>query len=125
MTAKIDPRDHQVGQQLDTRRCDWRGARDAAETLPAIVPLGIALGAALADTGAPQWASWLTAPLRFAGAAQLALVAQLAGGAPTSGGLPMAAASSPLATSLTIRRRHSSLAAMVAGLGLYALIDRI
>lgn len=59
-----------------------RGARDALSLVPAIVPMGIALGVALAEMGTPPLASWLGAPLLVAGSSQLALMGQLDAGAP-------------------------------------------
>lgn len=58
-----------------------RGARDALSLVPGVVPMGIALGVALAEMGAPPLASWLGAPLLVAGSAQLALMDQLDAGA--------------------------------------------
>lgn len=58
-----------------------RGARDALSLVPAIAPMGIALGVALAEMGAPPLVSWLGAPLLVAGSAQLALMDQLDAGA--------------------------------------------
>jgi predicted branched-subunit amino acid permease len=54
-----------------------RGLRDAAGLVPAVAPLGLALGAALAQSDAPPFVAWLTAPLMVAGAAQLVLITEL------------------------------------------------
>lgn len=44
------------------------------------VPFGFVIGLAITESAMPQWVGWLTAPLVFAGAAQLAMVT-LAGSA--------------------------------------------
>jgi predicted branched-subunit amino acid permease len=52
-------------------RCDGLGL------IPAIAPLGLAVGVALADTSAPALLAWASAPLLVAGAAQIVLFTQL------------------------------------------------
>ncbi len=42
-------------------------------TIPAI-PFGFVVGLAVTESAMPQWVGWLTAPLIFAGAAQLAMI---------------------------------------------------
>jgi predicted branched-subunit amino acid permease len=54
-----------------------RGIRSACALLPAIVPLGVALGVALDETASSRLVAWLSAPLLVAGASQLALFGQL------------------------------------------------
>ena len=44
------------------------------------VPFGFVIGLAITESAMPQWVAWLTAPLVFAGAAQLAMIT-LAGSA--------------------------------------------
>lgn len=64
-----------------TAHAACRGAHDAFSLVPAIAPMGIALGVALGEMGAPPLVSWLGAPLLVAGSAQLALMDQLDAGA--------------------------------------------
>lgn len=47
------------------------------DVLPLVVPavpFGFVIGVAITESAMPQWAGWLTAPLVFAGAAQLAMI---------------------------------------------------
>ena len=56
-----------------------------ADLLPVAVPavpFGFVIGLAITESAMPQWVGWLTAPLVFAGAAQLAMIT-LAGSAST------------------------------------------
>jgi predicted branched-subunit amino acid permease len=57
------------------------GVADAASLVPAVFPLGFALGAALSDLSVSPLLAWSTAPVLVAGASQLVLVSQLDGGA--------------------------------------------
>jgi predicted branched-subunit amino acid permease len=57
------------------------GLTDAASLVPAILPLGFALGAAMSDLSVPPLLAWATAPVLVAGSSQLVLISQLDGGA--------------------------------------------
>lgn len=57
-----------------------RGVAAAATLMPAIVPLGLALGVALGAMSHPPVVTWLSAPLMLAGASQLVLFSQLESG---------------------------------------------
>ena len=64
---------------LDSAPARWGPADRQAVTdvvplvIPAI-PFGFVIGLAVTESAMPQWAGWLTAPLVFAGAAQLAMI---------------------------------------------------
>ena len=57
------------------------GIRSATALLPAVGPLGIALGVALSAFSVNRFVMWLAAPVLVAGSAQLVLFTQLDGGA--------------------------------------------
>lgn len=57
------------------------GARDALSLVPAIAPMGLALGVALVELGTPPLVSWLGAPMLVAGSSHLVLMSQLDTGA--------------------------------------------
>lgn len=59
-------------------RAAWR---DASSLIPAVVPLGLAMGVALGDTAAPGVVAWFSSLTLMAGASQLALFTQLDAGA--------------------------------------------
>ena len=66
-----------------TRRLRWIDRQAVADIVPLAipaVPFGFVVGLAATESAMPQWVAWLTAPLVFAGAAQLAMIT-LAGSA--------------------------------------------
>lgn len=73
-----------------TRPAVRHGVAAALSLVPAVAPLGFALGASLAATTAPRLVAWFTAPLMVAGSAQLVLVSQLDAGAPLFGAVAAA-----------------------------------
>ena len=65
-----------------TRTARSRGVAAALALLPAVAPLGVAIGVALGALSIPPVVSWLSAPLMVAGASQLVLFTQIDGGSP-------------------------------------------
>jgi predicted branched-subunit amino acid permease len=63
-----------------TRRFDRQALAHVVPLAIPAVPFGFVVGLAVTESAMPQWAGWLTAPLVFAGAAQLAMIT-LAGSA--------------------------------------------
>ncbi len=59
---------------------DRRALADLLPVAVPAVPFGFVIGLAITESAMPQWVGWLTAPLVFAGAAQLAMIT-LAGSA--------------------------------------------
>jgi predicted branched-subunit amino acid permease len=57
------------------------GLGDAVAMVPAVAPMGLALGVALGELSPPALVSWLSAPLMVAGSAQLVLMSHLDAGA--------------------------------------------
>ena len=55
-------------------RVDRQAVTDAVPLLIPAVPFGFVLGLAMTESDMPLWAAWLSAPLVFAGAAQLTMV---------------------------------------------------
>lgn len=57
-----------------SERFDRQAFADVLPLAVPAVPFGFVIGVAITEADMPQWAGWLTAPLVFAGAAQLALI---------------------------------------------------
>jgi predicted branched-subunit amino acid permease len=104
-----------------------RGAVAALTMLPAIAPLGLAVGVALADMSTSPLISWLSAPLMVAGAAQLVLLGQIDSG---SAFLPAAAAAILLNARFVIygaalaRRFSTSQPAWFRAIGPHYIVDQ-
>ena len=63
----------------DTDTCrraivDRQGLADVVPLAIPAIPFGFVVGLAVTESAMPQWVAWLTAPLVFAGAAQLAMI---------------------------------------------------
>lgn len=56
------------------RSIDRQALADVIPLAIPAVPFGFVIGIAITESALPQWAGWLTAPVVFAGAAQLALI---------------------------------------------------
>ncbi|MFN3257645.1 MAG: AzlC family ABC transporter permease [Ilumatobacter sp.] len=56
------------------RSIDGQALRDIVPLAIPAIPFGFVIGLAITETAMPTWIAWLTAPLVFAGAAQLAMV---------------------------------------------------
>lgn len=56
------------------RAVDRRGIADAIPLFLPAIPFGFVLGLAMTESAMPTWVAWLSSPLLFAGAAQLAVV---------------------------------------------------
>ena len=67
---------------VSDRRALLDGARAMLPLLVAVAPLGLVVGVAVAESGAPQLAAWSTSWLVYAGSAQLAAIGLIAQGAP-------------------------------------------
>ena len=65
-----------------TRTGRSRGVTAALALLPAVAPLGVAIGVALGGLSISPVVAWLSAPLMVAGASQLVLFTQIDSGAP-------------------------------------------
>ena len=65
-----------VADVLDalTSRIDRRAVRDALPLAVPAVPFGFVVGLAITESAMPGWIAYLSAPLVFAGAAQLAMI---------------------------------------------------
>ena len=66
-----------------TRHPGWIDRQGLADVIPLaipVVPFGFVVGLAATESAMPHWVAWLSAPLVFAGAAQLAMIT-LAGSA--------------------------------------------
>ena len=63
-----------------THRIDRQALIDVVPLVIPAVPFGFVVGLAATESAMPQWVAWLTAPMVFAGAAQLAMIT-LAGSA--------------------------------------------
>lgn len=83
-----------------------RGALAAAQMVPAVVPLGLAMGVALAETSVSAPVAWAGAALLLAGASQLAAAAQVDDGT---------AALAAAAVAVTINLRFAVYGAALAG----------
>ncbi|MGA9278327.1 AzlC family ABC transporter permease [Ilumatobacter sp.] len=62
---------------LETSRDGWFDRQALADVIPLAIPaipFGFVVGLAVTESAMPQWIAWLTAPLVFAGAAQLAMI---------------------------------------------------
>lgn len=62
---------------LDTgpkARIDRQALADVIPLAIPAIPFGFVVGLAVTESAMPQWVAWLTAPLVFAGAAQLAMI---------------------------------------------------
>ena len=55
-------------------RIDRQAVVDVIPLIIPAVPFGFVVGLAATESAMPQWVAWLTAPLIFAGAAQLAMI---------------------------------------------------
>lgn len=53
---------------------DRQGLADVVPLAIPAIPFGFVVGLAVTESAMPQWVAWLTAPLVFAGAAQLAMI---------------------------------------------------
>ena len=53
---------------------DRQGLADVVPLVIPAIPFGFVVGLAVTESAMPQWVAWLTAPLVFAGAAQLAMI---------------------------------------------------
>jgi predicted branched-subunit amino acid permease len=72
----------QVGEEQPTARsAAWDGARDIAPFLVALLPFGLAIGAAIAASPLDGVAGWATAPALFSGGVQLTTIQLLGAGA--------------------------------------------
>ena len=56
------------------RRIDRKALADVVPLAIPAIPFGFVVGLAATESAMPQWVAWLTAPLVFAGAAQLAMI---------------------------------------------------
>ncbi|MFC8278136.1 AzlC family ABC transporter permease [Streptomyces sp. NPDC057271] len=81
------------------------GCRDALSVVIAYIPLGLALGTAMATSGVDQFAAWSSSWLICAGAAQLVTLQMLGGG---SGAVVI------ILTALVINARHLLYSASIA-----------
>lgn len=57
-----------------TSRLDRKALADVVPLVIPAIPFGFVVGLAITESALPQWAGWLSAPVVFAGAAQLALI---------------------------------------------------
>lgn len=79
MTAAA-PNDRPVGPREgplsagQRRTIDRLAIRDAGLMFAPAVPFGFVVGVAMTESAMPAWVAWLTAPLVFAGASQLAVI---------------------------------------------------
>jgi predicted branched-subunit amino acid permease len=55
-------------------RVDRQALADVVPVAIPAIPFGFVIGLAATESAMPQWVAWLTAPLVFAGAAQLAMI---------------------------------------------------
>lgn len=103
-----------------------RAIRDGIPLFVPAIPFALVLGVAMADSAMPTWVAWLTNPLVFAGAAQLATVSLAA----TSSWATL------VATAAVINLRHVMYSAALSGrfseqpswfrrIGPYFLIDQL
>lgn len=67
--------DPSAGLSLEHRRAVDRVAmRDAIPMFLPALPFGFVVGVAMTQSGMPTWVAWLTSPLIFAGASQMAVI---------------------------------------------------
>jgi predicted branched-subunit amino acid permease len=74
-TAQVDE------EQRSVRRAAWDGARAMSPFLVALLPFGLAIGAAVAASPVDGVAGWATAPALFSGGVQLTTIQLLGAGA--------------------------------------------
>jgi predicted branched-subunit amino acid permease len=67
--------------RADAWRAAWDGARDMGPFLVALLPFGLAIGAAVAASPVDRVAGWATAPALFSGGIQLTTIQLLGAGA--------------------------------------------